>query len=81
MSVIAIFRQQTIRPLHLCSILTIFLGCTVMFARLRAELKAITEWCRHTQIFRTQTEKEAVIIREMRRREITRQLIEIVTKN
>ena len=53
----------------------------IMFAKLRAELKAITEWSRQTQILRTQTEREAVVIREIRRREITRQLTEIVAQN
>jgi len=52
-----------------------------MFDRLRAELKAITEWSRPSQLFRTQTEKEAVVIREMRRREITRQLTGIAAMN
>lgn len=52
-----------------------------MFEKLRAELKAITDWSRQSQILRTQTEKEAVIIREMRRREITRQLSEIAALN
>lgn len=52
-----------------------------MFDKLRAELRAITEWSCQTQVFRTQTEKEAVIIREMRRREITRQLTEIAAMN
>ena len=52
-----------------------------MFAKLRAELKAITEWSRQTQLFRTQTEKEAVVIREIRRREIARQLTDIVAMN
>jgi hypothetical protein len=52
-----------------------------MFATLRAELKAITEWSRQSQVFRTLTEKEAVVIREMRRREITRQLTEIAAMN
>ena len=52
-----------------------------MFARLRAELKAITEWSRRSQILRTQTERDAVVIREIRRREITRQLTEIVATN
>jgi hypothetical protein len=52
-----------------------------MFEKLRAELKAITEWSRQTQLFRTQTEKEAVLFREMRRREITRKLTEIAAMN
>jgi hypothetical protein len=52
-----------------------------MFAKLRAELKSITEWNGQSQILRTQTEKEAMVIREIRRREITRQLTEIVTTN
>ena len=52
-----------------------------MFAKLRAELKAITEWDRQSQILRTQTERDAIVIRELRRREITRQLTEIVTTN
>jgi hypothetical protein len=52
-----------------------------MFEKLRAELKAITEWSRQSQILRTQTEREAVVIREIRRREITRQLTEIVAMN
>ena len=52
-----------------------------MFEKLRAELRAITEWSRQTQILRTQTEKEAIVIREMRRREITRRLTEIVATN
>jgi len=52
-----------------------------MFIKLRAELKAITEWSRQSQLFRTQTEKEAIVIREMRRREITRLLTEIVAMN
>ena len=52
-----------------------------MFAKLRAELKAITEWSRESQVFRTQTEKDAIVIREMRRREITRRLTEIVKTN
>jgi hypothetical protein len=52
-----------------------------MFAKLRAELRAIAEWSRPSQIFRTQTEKEAVVIREIRRREIARQLANIVAKN
>ena len=37
----------------------------MMLAGLRAELKAITEWSRQSQILRTQTEREAVVIREM----------------
>jgi hypothetical protein len=52
-----------------------------MFEKLRAELKAIAEWSRQSQILRTQTEKDAVVIREMRRREITRELTKIVTTN
>jgi hypothetical protein len=52
-----------------------------MFAKLRAELKAITEWSRQSQLFRTQTEEEAVTIREIRRREIARQLANIVATN
>ena len=52
-----------------------------MFGKLRAELKAITEWSRESQILRTQTEKDAVVIRELRRREITRQLTEIAAMN
>jgi hypothetical protein len=52
-----------------------------MFEKLRAELRAITEWSRQTQLLRTQTEREAIVIREMRRREITRQLTEIVATN
>ena len=31
-----------------------------MFEKLRAELRAITEWSCQTQILRTQTEKEAI---------------------
>ena len=53
----------------------------MMFEKLRAELKAIDEWNRRTQIFKTQTEKEAIVIRAMRRREITRRLTEIVATN
>ena len=52
-----------------------------MFEKLRAELRAITEGSRQTQILRTQTEKEAIVIREMRRREIARQLTEIAAMN
>ncbi len=52
-----------------------------MFKKLRAELKAITEWGRQSPTLRTQTEKEAVVIRELRRREITRRLTEIVGMN
>jgi hypothetical protein len=52
-----------------------------MFERLRAELKAINEWSRQSQIFRTETEQEAVLIRDIRRREITRRLTEIVATN
>jgi hypothetical protein len=52
-----------------------------MFEKLRAELKAITEWGRQSQILRTQTEREAVVIREVRRREITRKLTEIAAMN
>ena len=52
-----------------------------MFEKLRAELKAINEWSRPSQAFRTQTEKEAIVIREMQRREITRQLTEIAATN
>jgi hypothetical protein len=52
-----------------------------MFDKLRTELKAITEWNRQTQLLRTQTEKEAVVIRELRRREITRLLTEIAEMN
>lgn len=52
-----------------------------MFEKLRAELRAITEWSRQSQILRTQTERDAVVIREIRRRDITRQLTEIVAKN
>jgi len=53
----------------------------MMLAGLRAELKAITEWSRQSQILRTQTEREAVVIREIRRREITRRLTEMVKTN
>jgi hypothetical protein len=52
-----------------------------MFAKLRAELKAITDWGRQTQLLKTQTEIEAAVIREVRRREITRELLEIACKN
>jgi hypothetical protein len=45
-------------------------GKIVVFANLRSELKAITEWSRRPQIFRTQTERHAVVIRELRRREL-----------
>jgi len=41
-----------------------------MSEKLRAELRAITEWSRETQLLRTQTEKDAVVIREIRRCEI-----------
>ena len=52
-----------------------------MFEKLRAELRAITEWSRQTQLLRTKTERAAIVIREMRRREIARQLTEIVANN
>ncbi len=52
-----------------------------MNARLRAELKATTEWKRHTRIFRTQTEKDAIVIRDMRHREIIQWLKEIASRN
>lgn len=42
-----------------------------MFGKLRAELKAINDWSRESHPLRTQTEKDAVVIRELRRREIT----------
>ena len=41
-----------------------------MSEKLRAELRAITEWSRETQLLRNQTEKDAVVIREKRRCEI-----------
>ena len=46
----------------------------VMFEELRGELKVIIEWWSRQNI---ENSKEAVVIREMRRREITRQLTEI----
>ena len=52
-----------------------------MFEKLRAELRAITEWSRQSQMLRTQTERDAVVIREIRRRDITRQLTKIVATN
>jgi len=45
-----------------------------MFEELRGELKVIIEWWSRQNI---ENSKEAVVIREMRRREITRQLTEI----
>jgi hypothetical protein len=80
MSVNAIFRQLTIADVD--DMVHNRKGRRyAMFEKLRAELRAITEWSRQTQLFRTQTEKEAVVIREIRRREITRQLNEIVANN
>jgi len=52
-----------------------------MFEKLRAELRAIMDWSRQPQILRTQTERDAVVIREIRRREITRKLTEIAATN
>ena len=52
-----------------------------MFEKLRAELRAITEWSRETQLLRTQMEKDAVVIREIRRREITQKLKAIAATN
>jgi hypothetical protein len=51
------------------------------FAAIRAELRAIVEWERKTVPLRTQTEVEAVLIRQERRCEIARQLAEIVSTN
>jgi hypothetical protein len=45
-----------------------------MLESLRAELKALTEWDRETQLLPTQTEREAVIIRQVRRHEIMQKL-------
>ena len=53
----------------------------MMFAVLRAELKAIVEWDRETRVLRSQTEIDAVMIRQKRRGEIARQLAEIVSTN
>jgi len=52
-----------------------------MFAALRAELKAIVEWDKKGFASGTETEKDAIVFRQRRRREIARQLIEIVSKN
>jgi hypothetical protein len=80
MSVIAIFRQLTSADVD--DMVHNRRGRRkAMFEKLRAELRAITEWSRQTQLLRTQTEREAIVIREMRRREITRQLTEIVATN
>jgi len=49
-----------------------------MFEELRGELKVIIEWWSRQNI---ENSKEAVVIREMRRREITRQLTEIAAMN
>ena len=53
----------------------------MMFAVRRAELKAIVEWDRKTLALRSQTEIDAVIIRQKRRCEIARQVAEIVSTN
>jgi hypothetical protein len=53
----------------------------MMFAALRAELKAIVEWDRETLVLKSQTEIDAVMIRQKRRCEIARQLTEIVSTN
>jgi hypothetical protein len=52
-----------------------------MLSVLRAELLAIAEWSRLTVLLRTQTEIDAVAIREMRRRELVRRLREIAATN
>ena len=52
-----------------------------MFEKLRAELKAISVGSRQSQLLRTQTEKDAVVIREIRRREITQKLKAIAATN
>jgi hypothetical protein len=52
-----------------------------MLESLRAELKAIREWNRDTQLLPTQTERDAVIIRQMRRCEIMQKLAEIAARN
>jgi hypothetical protein len=52
-----------------------------MLAILRAELRAIAQWSRHTVLLRTQAEIDAIAIREMRRLEILRRLKEIVATN
>jgi hypothetical protein len=49
--------------------------------RLRAELKAIAEWGCVTTVLRTQTEKDAVVIREIRRQVIEALLLESATRN
>jgi hypothetical protein len=80
MSVIAIFRQLTSADVD--DMVHNRRGRRkAMFEKLRAELRAITEWSRQTQLLRTQTEREAIVIRALRRREITRQLTEIVATN
>jgi hypothetical protein len=50
-----------------------------MIEKLRAELKAIHEWPAGN--LRTDTEKIAVVCRELRAREIARKIAEIASKN
>jgi hypothetical protein len=52
-----------------------------MFNMLRAELAAIAKWNLEMLELRTLTEREAVVIREMRRREILQRLSEIALQN
>jgi len=52
-----------------------------MIERLKAELKALAGWDRHSQALRTQAELDAVIFRKLRRREIIALLLKIAARN
>jgi hypothetical protein len=53
------------------------MGGRKLIERLRVELKAISEWEKPTQLFRTQTELDAVVFRHLRVREIKTLLLKI----